>query len=156
MRPTARNITLMLASGMGVGFSPYIPGTLGTLVALPLSLAINRLAAAEFVLAVGALFGLTLVAIGLAHQAARILGIKDPQIVVVDEIAGFAVANFLTDGTASLVIAFVLFRFFDIAKVFPARQLEALPGGAGIVLDDMIAGLYTFLILQLLSVAAIV
>lgn len=156
MYPTARNIALLLASGMGVGFSPYLPGTLGTLIALPLSLAINRLAAVEFILSVAALIGLTLVAIGLADHAARLLATKDPQIVVVDEIAGFAVANFLTDSTMGLIIAFVLFRFFDIAKIFPARQLEALPGGAGIVLDDMIAGLYTFLILRVLSATAIV
>lgn len=156
MRRTARYITLLLASGGGVGYLPYMPGTWGTLVAIPFSLAVNRLATGELVLAVGALFGLMLVAIVLANQAGRLLATKDPQIVVVDEIAGFAAANFLTDSTTGLILAFVLFRFFDIAKVFPARQLEALPGGAGIVLDDMIAGVYTFLILRLLSLAAIV
>ena len=156
MRQITRNITLLLASGGGIGFLPYIPGTLGTLIAIPVSLAINRLAATEPLLAAGALLGLTFVAIGVADQAARFLATKDPQIVVVDEIAGFAAANFLTDSTAGLIIAFILFRFFDIAKTFPARHLEALPGGAGIVLDDMIAGLYTFLILRLLSSAGLV
>ena len=156
MRRTTRNITLLLASGGGVGFLPYIPGTLGTLIAIPVSLAINRVAASEPFLAAGALLGLTLLAIGLADQAARILGTKDPQIVVIDEIAGFAAANFLTDSTTGLVLAFVLFRFFDIAKISPARQLETLPGGAGIVLDDMIAGLYTFVILRLLSSSGLV
>ena len=156
MRQTARNITLLLASGGGVGFLPYIPGTFGTLIAVPVSLAINRLAAAEPFVAAGALLGLTLIAIGLADQAARILATKDPQIVVIDEIAGFAAANFLTDSATGLVVAFVLFRFFDIAKIFPAKKLESLPGGAGIVMDDMIAGLYTFLILRLLSSAGLV
>lgn len=156
MRRIRQNIALLLASGGGVGFLPYIPGTLGTLIAIPVSFAINRLALHEPFLAAGALLGLTIVAIGLADQAARILKTKDPQIIVVDEIAGFAVANFLTDSTAGLLVAFVLFRLFDIAKISPARQLEALPGGAGIVLDDMIAGLYTLLILQLLSSAGLV
>ena len=156
MRRTRRNIILLLASGGGVGFLPYFPGTLGTLIAIPLSLGLNRLAATDASTAAFALAGLMLIAISLADQAARILGAKDPQIVVIDEIAGFALANFLTDSTIGLILAFVLFRFFDIAKVFPASRLEALPGGAGIVLDDIMAGSYTFLILRLLSSASLI
>jgi phosphatidylglycerophosphatase A len=62
----------------------------------------------------------------------------------------------LTEGMTGLFVAFVLFRFFDIAKVFPAAHLETLPGGAGIVLDDIMAGLYTFLILRLLSLMSFI
>ncbi|MGH7798872.1 MAG: phosphatidylglycerophosphatase A family protein [Candidatus Binatia bacterium] len=151
-----RGIILLLASGGGVGCSPYFPGTLGTLIAIPLSLGLNRLAATDASTAGVALVGLILIAIGLADQAARILGKKDPPIVVIDEIAGFALANFMTEGIAGLILAFVLFRFFDIAKVFPAAPLEALPGGAGIVLDDIMAGLYTFLVLRLLSSTSLI
>jgi phosphatidylglycerophosphatase A len=156
MRQTARRIILILASGAGVGFSPYVPGTLGTLVAVPVSLAVNRLAEIEPVIALFALAGLTLIAIAVAGRAARILAMKDPQIVVIDEIAGFALANFLTNSVSGLVVAFVLFRIFDIAKVFPASRLETLPGGAGIVLDDIAAGLYTFLVLRLLALVSLV
>ena len=156
MGPTTRNIFLLLASGGGVGFLPHIPGTLGTLIAIPLSLGLNHLAATDTLTAAVALGGLVLVAIALAGRAAQILEKKDPPVVVVDEIAGFALANFMTEGITALILAFVLFRFFDIAKVFPAARLEALPGGAGIVLDDIMAGLYTFLILRLLSSTSLI
>jgi phosphatidylglycerophosphatase A len=156
MPHTGRNIILFLASGFGTGYLPYCPGTFGTLIALPISLLVNRIALEEPWLGAISLAGLAAIALWLADQAARILGTKDPQTVTIDEIAGFALASFLTVTLAGLVIAFVLFRFFDIAKIFPARRLEALSGGAGIVLDDMLAGLYTFLILRLLSWTALV
>jgi len=155
MPHTGRNIILFLASGFGTGYLPHCPGTFGTLIALPVSLIVNRIALDEPWLGAISLAGLTVIAVWLADQAASILGRKDPQTVTIDEIAGFALASFLTVSLAGLVIAFVLFRFFDIAKIFPARRLEALPGGAGIVLDDMLAGLYTFLILRLLSWTAL-
>jgi phosphatidylglycerophosphatase A len=151
MRPILRTSILLLASGAGVGFSPWMPGTLGTLVGLPVSLALNRLWLVNGQVAVAALASLIIVGIMVAHQAARIFGVKDPQVVVIDEIAGFALANFLSDTIAAVITAFFLFRFFDIAKVFPGKRLEALPGGAGIVLDDVLAGLYTLIVLRLLS-----
>lgn len=151
VRLAIRKFILFLASGAGAGFVPRIPGTSGTLIAIPLSLGLNRLAATDPTIAVAALGGFILVAMGLADRAARILGRKDPPIVVIDEIAGFALANFMNERVTGLILAFVLFRFFDIAKIFPAARLEALPGGAGIVLDDLMAGLYTFFVLRLLS-----
>lgn len=156
MPRAGRNIILFLASGFGVGYLPYCPGTFGTLIGVPVCLIVNRIALNEPWLGAISLAGLTTIAIWLADQAAQILRKKDPQIVTIDEIAGFTLASFLTVSLAGLAIAFVLFRFFDIAKIFPARRVEALPGGAGIVLDDMLAGLYTFLILQLLSWTALV
>jgi phosphatidylglycerophosphatase A len=155
MLHAGRNIILFLASGFGTGYLPYCPGTFGTLIALPISLIVNRIALEEPWLGAISLAGLAAIALWLADQAARILGTKDPQTVTIDEIAGFALASFLTVSLAGLAIAFVLFRFFDIAKIFPARRLEALPGGAGIVLDDMLAGLYSFLLLRLLSSAGL-
>lgn len=146
-----RNWTILLASGAGAGFLPMMPGTFGTLAGLPVSLAINRLALSNPMLAAGTLAGLVLVAILIADRAAKLLGAKDPQLVVIDEIAGFAVANFWSETITAAMAAFVLFRLFDIAKVFPGRRLEAIPGGAGIVLDDLLAGLYTLMIVRLLS-----
>ena len=151
MARSGPNITLLLASGFGTGYLPYCPGTFGTLVALPVSLVVNRIARDEPWIAALSLAVFAAIAAWLAGRAANILKSKDPRTVTIDEIAGFALANFLTVGLPGFVIAFVLFRFFDIAKIFPARRLEALPGGAGIVLDDMLAGLYTFLLLRLLS-----
>jgi len=151
-----RKLILLLASGGGIGFSPFLPGTLGTLAAIPVALAINGLAIGHLLAALIGLVGLILFAVWLSDQAAKILGLKDPQIIVIDEIAGFAVAAFLTSTLPGLIAAFVLFRFFDIAKVYPASRLESLPGGAGIVLDDIMAGLYTFLIVRVLSYASLI
>ena len=151
-----RKLILLLASGGGIGFSPFLPGTLGTLAAIPVALAINGLAVGHPLAALTGLVGLILFAVWLSDQAAKILGLKDPQIIVIDEIAGFAVAAFLTSTLPGLIVAFVLFRFFDIAKVYPASRLESLPGGAGIVLDDIMAGLYTFLIVRVLSYASLI
>jgi phosphatidylglycerophosphatase A len=151
MRPAGRNIILFLASGCGVGYLPNCPGTFGTVLAVPVSLLVNRIAVTNPWLSAVLLAALTSVAIWLAGKAATFLGNKDPQLIVIDEIAGFVLANFLGGSWTALVIAFALLRFFDIAKTFPAGRLETLPGGTGIVLDDMSAGLYTFLILRLLS-----
>jgi phosphatidylglycerophosphatase A len=146
-----KKATLFLVSGAGVGYFPLAPGTTGTLVAIPLSLGLNRLAAISFPIAFLILIGFIYCAIWLSSKGAEILGQKDPAIIVIDEIAGFLVASFLTPfGRWPLVLAFLLFRFFDIVKVFPASNLERLPGGNGIVLDDVMAGLYTFIILRLM------
>jgi phosphatidylglycerophosphatase A len=156
MRQAGRNIILFLASGCGFGYLPYCPGTFGTVVAVPLSLVVNRIAVTNPWLSALVLSALMSIAIWLAGQAARLLGKKDPQVIVIDEIAGFVLANFRTGSWTGLIIAFGLFRFFDIAKIFPAGRLETLQGGRGIVLDDMCAGLYTFLILRLLSSAGLI
>ena len=149
MDGSKRKITLILASGAGVGYSPYFPGTLGTLLAIPISLAFNRFAANDPILGALLLTGLTVGAILLSTQAARLVEQKDPQFIVVDEIAGFMIGNFLAPaGLAPLALSFLLFRCFDISKIYPAARLEKLPGGAGIVLDDVLAGVYTLVIVQ--------
>jgi len=146
-----QKLVLLSASGVGAGYFPLFPGTIGTLVAIPLSLALNNLANFSLAFAVLTLFAAVYCAIGLASKASELLGQKDPGLIVVDEIAGFLVANFTAPNRISVLLtAFMLFRFFDIAKIFPASWLEKLPGGLGIVLDDIIAGVYTLVIVQLL------
>ena len=76
---------------------------------------------------------------------------KDCPRIVIDEIAGFLLANFLSPAELKpTAAAFLLFRFFDIIKIFPAGRAQQIQGGVGVILDDLIAGLYTFLILRLL------
>jgi phosphatidylglycerophosphatase A len=143
---------LFVVTGAGAGYVPLMPGTIGTLVAVPFSLALNRIAVSHFPLAVLIVVGAVFCAIWLSTMGADIFKQKDPQFIVIDEIAGFLVANFLAPPRLTdLLWGFLLFRFFDIAKVFPTRRLEKLPGGAGIVLDDILAGLYTLVSLRLLS-----
>ena len=118
---------------------------------MPISLALNRLAETAPMFALILLVGLTFGAIKISTAAAEIMHVKDPQIIVADEIVGFMFANFLAPlRWAPLLLGFLLFRIFDIAKVYPAARLEKLPGGAGIVLDDVLAGIYAFVIVQTL------
>ena len=116
---------------------------------MPFSLALNRLAETAPTFALILLVGLTFGAIKISTAAAEIMHVKDPQIIVADEIVGFMIANFLAPlRWAPLLLGFLLFRIFDIAKVYPAARLEKLPGGTGIVLDDVAAGVYAFVIVQ--------
>jgi len=144
-------LVLLSASGAGAGYFPLFPGTIGTLVAIPFSFALNHLANFSLALAGVTLVTAVFCAMGLASKASEMLRQKDPGVIVIDEIVGFLLANFAAPNRVSVVLAaFILFRFFDIAKIFPASRLEMLPGGAGIVLDDIMAGIYTFTIVQLL------
>jgi phosphatidylglycerophosphatase A len=93
----------------------------------------------------------TLVGIPAATQVARASGVKDPQFVVVDEVAGQLIALIgVPLGWKTFPLGFILFRIFDIVKPPPLRQLERLPEGMGIMLDDVAAGIYALAVMQLL------
>jgi len=134
-----------IATGVYVGYLPPAPGTLGSLLGLlllwPLKPGTVQVLVTLFLIGVG---------IVVADQAARVIGGQDPPAIVIDEIAGIAVATLLLPPQVQeRVVAFVIFRVFDVIKPFPARQAERLPGGFGIVGDDLIAGLYTNLLVRL-------
>ena len=148
MPDRSRRIVLFLATGAGAGYLPAMPGTFGTIAGMPVSLAINWLGTIHPAIAIIAMATLIYLSVFVADRAAQILAAKDPQVVVIDEIAGFALANFLNRGAGETFAALVLFRIFDIAKVFPGRRLEAYPGGAGIVLDDLVAAMYTLFVVR--------
>jgi phosphatidylglycerophosphatase A len=150
-RTFGRRLILLLATGAGAGYLPWCPGTFGTVLAVPLSLELNHIAAWSRLLALLILVILIFCAVSLSKSAADLLRQTDPRVIVIDEIVGFLVANFLAPpGILASALAFAFFRFFDIAKVFPVSRLEKLPGGRGIVLDDVMAGLYAFGIMQVL------
>jgi phosphatidylglycerophosphatase A len=93
----------------------------------------------------------TLVGIPAATRVARAYGKKDPQFVVIDEVAGQLIALIAAPYSwRSFLAGFILFRAFDIVKPPPVRQLERLPEGTGIVLDDVAAGFFAFVVMQLL------
>jgi len=143
-------VILFFATGFGVGYLPRLPGTAGTLLAVPLSVGVNAIAAISLPIALLTLAAAICCAIWLSTRAALILEQRDPPVIVIDEIVGFMIANFMAPRNVMLLgVAFLLFRFFDIAKVYPLSRLEKLPGGTGIVLDDVMAGLYVFGILRL-------
>ncbi len=92
----------------------------------------------------------TLIGIPAATRVARGAGKKDPQFIVIDEVAGQLVALIAVPlAWKSFLAGFILFRAFDIVKPPPVRQLEAIPEGAGIILDDIAAGLYALLVVHL-------
>lgn len=134
-----------------MGYLPWFPGTAGTLLAIPLALALNRIAAASLPLSLLTLAAFIVGATWFCQKGEEIFAEKDPPRIVIDEIAGFLLASFLSPaGFYPMAAAFLLFRFFDIMKVFPGGRAQQIQGGVGVILDDLIAGLYTFLILRLL------
>jgi phosphatidylglycerophosphatase A len=137
----------MLATGLGLGLAPIAPGTFGSLPGVALAWGLAAVGGWPTLLA-----GAVVVAgagIWAAEGVARRLGRDDPGEVVVDEVAGQMVTLLgLPPSPLVLVAAFLLFRLLDIVKPFPARSLEALPGGLGIMVDDLVAGAYACAILH--------
>jgi phosphatidylglycerophosphatase A len=84
-----------------------------------------------------------------SHRVEEVLGRKDPGVIVIDEVAGMMVAVLLVPHTPGVLLcAFLLFRLFDIWKPFPARESQALRGGLGVVVDDLIAGAYALVLIM--------
>ena len=149
-----QKITLFLATGFYAGKSPVAPGTVGTIAAIPFALVFLIIPPPFYGVYV---VGLILVAIFLADQAEKLLDAKDPGCIVIDEIAGYVVALSIVPVTGVTITAgFFLFRFFDIVKIGPARYFERnFSGGAGVVLDDVMAGILTAAVLRGLYLAGL-
>jgi phosphatidylglycerophosphatase A len=139
----------LLGTFFYLGYVPQGPGTAGSLGALAVAWALHAYLGISGVCL--AFFGVVLIApaIWAAGRMAKDTGSKDPQIVVIDEVVGqwIALAGASTLDWKTWLGAFLLFRAFDIWKPPPVRQLERIPGGAGIVLDDAMAGIYAALVL---------
>ena len=143
-----QKIVLLLATGGYLGHVPIAPGTFGSLPGLLICIGMSGIS-----LAYAILFTLALasVAIVIAQQAQKLIGGKDPSSIVIDEITGMTVTLLGIPLTPfSLVLGFLVFRAFDILKPFPIRLLDQrVPGGAGIVLDDVMAGVYGNLLIRI-------
>ncbi len=144
-------VALFVATVGGAGLAPVAPGTVGSVVAALLLWLIpfSRPGLLLFLVAV------TAAGIWAAPRAERLLGAKDPGAIVIDEVAGLTLGLLVAPRTLPVVVvAFLLFRILDVVKPFPARAAERLPGGLGVVMDDLVAGLYTLLVLLVLSTVA--
>ena len=139
----------ILAAGFGSGFARLAPGTAGTLVGIPLYWVFSALPWPVWLITV---LAFTFLAWRVADEAERLFGRKDAPCIVIDEIAGLQWTLFLVSPTVlHVALGFLLFRLFDIVKPFPARLFEnRLPGGCGVVADDLAAGVYANLVLQVL------
>jgi phosphatidylglycerophosphatase A len=142
----------LAATWFGCGYAPLAPGTVGSVAAIAIAwplagIGLNNLG--FLILSLAALYP-AIRAAGIVEKEA---GSKDPQIVVIDEVLGvwLTLAGALRFNWRSWLFALVLFRLFDILKPPPIRLIERAPGGAGIVLDDMMAGSYAALVLFVLG-----
>lgn len=131
-----------------VGYFPVAPGTAGSAAALALFALVRWIGGP--VLELGTIAAVWVIGVWAASRTEIALGKKDPGIVVIDEVAGMLITlALLPVSIPAVVLGFLLFRLFDVIKPYPAAQLEHLHGGLGIMLDDVFAGLYSYLVLRL-------
>jgi len=143
-----KRLAVAVASFGYVGFFPIAPGTAGSLAALPLFALIRWTGMPA--LELGAIVAVFAVGVWAASQTEIALGRKDPGVVVIDEVLGMLITLALLPASIPVVIlGFLLSRVLDVIKPFPAAQLEHLHGGLGIMADDAVAGLYSYLLLRL-------
>jgi phosphatidylglycerophosphatase A len=147
MSNKGRALILFLAQGAFAGRSPIAPGTAGTFVGVLLYLGIRNLSSVPY----GFLCVLLcFLGIFVAGRAEKMLGSKDSPSIVIDEIAGYLIAMFMVPSSwGAVAAAFIIFRLFDIVKPWPLRRLQDLPGGLGVMIDDIGAGISTNIVLQI-------
>ncbi len=144
----SEKVHILIATGFYSGYSKFMPGTIGTLASVPFALFINYYFSHVFILffiIAGSIYSFF-----ICYDVERIFNKKDPSEIVIDEWLGFFISVFMLPiNFKNYLIAFILFRIFDIGKPFPVKRLEQLPNGIGVVADDLMAGIYTFIILKL-------
>lgn len=145
--PFARRLVHFLAQGFGAGRIPFAPGTFGTLVGIPFYIVLSALPPWLYGVSVALMLAL---GVWLAEVTGRDLGAHDHQTIVWDEIVGYLIAMFLApSGWAWAAAGFALFRLFDIWKPYPIRLIDRrLANGLGCMLDDVLAGVYAWAVLQ--------
>lgn len=138
-----------LSLGFGSGLAPYAPGTFGTLAAIPLYLLIQPLPLVAYLIVT---ILSVLVGVYLCEKTAHALGVHDHSGIVWDEIAGYLITMIAVPlDWVWILTGFVLFRFFDILKPWPIKWIDAkVSGGWGIMLDDVLAGVFSLIVLHLL------
>ncbi|MEI6167478.1 MAG: phosphatidylglycerophosphatase A [bacterium] len=142
-----KKLTILFSTGFGLGHSPLFPGSVGCLLGIPLVWAIQQAglrlgSEIPFHIAVAVL--LSLIAIPICHVGEKAAGTKDPHCVVADEYLTFPISMIgLPFSPVMIAISFVTNRILDIIKPYPARQLQALPGGLGITIDDVFSATYS-------------
>ncbi|MEJ2361857.1 MAG: phosphatidylglycerophosphatase A [Gammaproteobacteria bacterium] len=137
----------LLSFGFGSGLSPYAPGTFGTLAAIPFYLLMSRL---PFTAYMAVTLACLLLGVYVCGRTGKVLGVHDHSAIVWDEFVGlFITMMFAPVSLLTLVLGFILFRLFDILKPWPVCVIDTrIKGGLGVMLDDVIAGIYAMLVLQ--------
>lgn len=135
-----KNFIKWIAVGFGTGLSPIMPGTVGTLVGLPLAWGVMLLHP-NYWLQIGICIALTLLSIPICEVAEKVIGGKDPGCIVADEYLTLPITVIGLTSPWALLSGFVLHRIFDITKPPPIKQLQHIHGGFGITIDDFLAAL---------------
>jgi phosphatidylglycerophosphatase A len=146
-------LSRLFASLLYVGFIPGMPGTYGSIItAFVFWILCSGTGPAGIPFHIGAVLLLTLIGIVASAEIARRTGVDDPSFIVIDEAAGQLLTFIFIPVTGmNIIFGVVLFRTFDIWKPFPIRKLENLGGGTGIMADDLLAGVYGNLLLQIIN-----
>jgi phosphatidylglycerophosphatase A len=145
-----KRFIIVSAGWFGAGFSPIASGTVGTAAAIPLYLLIRNVPL-PFYIAFTLLF--TVFSCWAADRAEEVFGEKDSGKIVIDEVAGFVVTmTAVPFSWKTVALGFLLFRFFDVTKIPPARYFDRkVKNGIGVVFDDIVAGIYSCISLHLLT-----
>ena len=145
-----RSVVVFLATGAYLGYAPVASGTFGTLAGVALYPVFDRLLFWSVAIYLVMFAALVAAAVWLAGEAERIFDEHDSGKITIDEVAGYIAATLFMRPTIGTVIAsFLLFRLFDMLKLWPASYFdEDVPGGPGVVLDDVISGFYANLALR--------
>lgn len=145
-----RGFIILTATWGGSGYSPFASGTVGTLAAIPLYLLLARLPQYLYLITLVAFF---FFACWVSGEAERIFDEKDSGKIVIDEVIGYLVTMAaVAPSWTNVIVGFFLFRFFDIVKVAPARYFDRqMKNGWGVVLDDVVAGCYSCVLLYLVQ-----
>ena len=145
-------LAVLLATSLGAGYFPVAPGTAGSAVGVVIYLLTRHRPAPE---QIGLVAIISVVGVWAATVAARHFGRDDPGPVVIDEVAGQLLTLLLTGvGAGGAIVGFFVFRVLDIFKPWPARRLESLHGGLGIMADDLMVAIYVNLLMRLFVIAA--
>lgn len=148
-----KRLAVVLATSGGAGYAPVAPGTAGSAVGVAIYLLTYRLSAAAQIALVAVI---SVVGVWAADVAARHFGRDDPGQVVIDEVAGQLLTLLLTGvGWMGAVAGFFIFRVLDIIKPWPARRLEHLHGGLGIMADDLMVAIYGNILVRVFVIAAV-
>lgn len=141
----ANKVSELLATFFYIGYLPVAPGSIATILGGLLAYALMANAALYVTVTVV----ITIVGFLVSARAEKVIGKKDPGSIVIDEVAGVMIAFFLLPPTLPIFwTAFFVFRAFDMLKIYPGNKFEGLGGSAGIMLDDLVAGVYTNIVMH--------
>ena len=145
----------IISTGIGIGYFPKAPGTMGSLATIIIFWFCPDLSLQLFLFFCAIITLVGIIASSITEKEFQQKhgdnNLHDPGIIIIDEVAGMMVALIAIPKTLPMIIgAFVLFRFFDIVKPFPINKVEKLPSGLGIMSDDILAGIFSNIILQII------